>query len=72
MTFNPSLTSQILRIQLYILRDFKDAQSDLGSRKDYGGHKRVRKLYGKVDLPALITTELHQPHGRILVSGKYR
>ena len=60
---------KILYIRLYILDAFKDKSANVGNTKEYGDHSRIKKLYARVDLAALLEQELQQVKGKILLSG---
>ncbi|MCJ1334565.1 hypothetical protein MMC10_011277 [Thelotrema lepadinum] len=60
--------SYILYIRLYILDAFKDKSANVGNTKEYGDHSRIKKLYARVDLAALLEQELQQVKGKILLS----
>ena len=61
----------MLRVRLYVSRDFKEESSKYGITKEYGEHDRLRKLYGEVDLDALFDREVHHRLGKMLISGTY-
>ena len=61
---------QILRIRLYVLRNFDDEATSYGDKEDYGEHERIKKLYGKPHLEKLIELEVQNRRGRLLITSK--
>ncbi|KAL8742601.1 MAG: hypothetical protein Q9190_004941 [Brigantiaea leucoxantha] len=58
----------ILRIRLYVLRQFESSDVSYGHTVPYGEHDRINKLYGKPDLQKIIQTEINEKRGRLLIS----
>ncbi|KAI4275098.1 MAG: hypothetical protein LQ337_003470 [Flavoplaca oasis] len=70
------IAAQILRIRLYVLRQFDNQGASYGDQEQYGSHERIRKLYGKPDIQKLIETEINNKRGRLMITtatnGKLR
>lgn len=62
---------QILRIYIYVLRNFLDKEGSYGDKKQYGNHDSIRKLYGKPQLDTIIHTEINNKRGSLLISSKF-
>ncbi|KAL6716962.1 hypothetical protein ACLMJK_004875 [Lecanora helva] len=60
----------ILRIRLYVLRNFEDKTTSYGDKEDYGEHERIKKLYGKPHLEKLIEREVENRRGRLMITSK--
>ncbi|KAL2048945.1 hypothetical protein ABVK25_010798 [Lepraria finkii] len=60
--------SYILRIGLYVLRNFDDSNISYGHKEQYGDHDRVRKLYGKPYLEKIIGSEVEGKRGQLLIT----
>ena len=61
---------QILKIGLYVLRNFEDQSTSYGDVEDYGDHRRIRKLYGKPDIDKLIKSEVADKRGQLLITSE--
>ncbi|KAI4166553.1 MAG: hypothetical protein LQ343_007955 [Gyalolechia ehrenbergii] len=61
----------ILRIRLYVLRQFEDRAVSYGHKEEYGDHDRIRKFYGKPDLQRLIQMQINEKRGQLLISTIY-
>ncbi|KAL6714261.1 hypothetical protein ACLMJK_007684 [Lecanora helva] len=57
----------ILKIGLYVLRNFDNQNTSYGDMEDYGEHNRVRKLYGRPDVDRLIKSEVAKKRGQLLI-----
>ncbi|MCJ1445797.1 MAG: hypothetical protein MMC23_006302 [Stictis urceolatum] len=68
LEMDKDMGSNMLRVRLYVSRDFKEESSKYGITKEYGEHDRLRKLYGEVDLDALFDREVHHRLGKMLIS----
>ena len=61
----------ILRIGLYVLRNFDDQNTTYGDKADYGQHHRIKKLYGKPDIDEIIRSETTNKRGQLLITSEY-
>ncbi|KAI9779398.1 MAG: hypothetical protein M1835_004701 [Candelina submexicana] len=60
--------SYILKVSLYVLREFDDKETEYGQKKKYGTHHRISKYYGKADLVKLMSMEWEKRRGKMLIT----
>ena len=60
----------MLRIELYVLRQFVNPESSYGDKKQYGKHLQIQKLYGKPHIEEIIKREILPYCGKLIITSK--
>ncbi|KAK3167635.1 hypothetical protein OEA41_010762 [Lepraria neglecta] len=62
--------SYVLRITLYVLRNFNDEQISYGRKEQYGDHERIKKLYRRPYLEKIVKSEIDAKRGRLVITSE--
>lgn len=60
----------MLRIELYVFRQFINPESSYGDKEQYGKHLRIQKLYGKPHVEEIVKREVLPYYGKLIITSK--
>lgn len=62
----------MLRIELYVLRQFINLKSSYGDKEQYGKHLRIQKLYDKPHVEEIVKREVLLYYGKLIITSKLK
>ena len=60
---------QILRIRLYVMRDFENTNTFYETQRNYDTHENIRKYYDKSHLKKLIVLKIKNKRDRLIITS---